>query len=108
MTDTPKPQEKLSALGADLSGAVDDALSKARPVFNHMADQFSENLQDLAQRGKETALEAEHRIEKEARHARRSAERYIRHAPFQSVMMAAGTGAAVALAVSWWVHMRKH
>ena len=108
MSDMKNPQEKISALGADLSGSVNDALNKTRPVLSHMADRVSDSLQDLAERGKETAIEAEHRLEKEARHAKRSAERYIQHAPFQSVMVAAGTGAAVALAVSWLMHLRKH
>lgn len=108
MSDPKPPFDKFSSLSADMSGAVNEALSEAQPMLNRMADRFSDSVQDLAQRGKESALEAEHRIEREARHARRLAESYIQHAPLKSVLIAAGTGAATALAVSWYLQSRKH
>lgn len=47
-------------------------------------------------------------IEGKVRHAKQAAENYIHHAPLKSVLIAAGTGAATALAVSWLMHLRKH
>lgn len=108
MSDLKPPLDKMSSLGAGISGTVNEAISDAQPMLNRMADRFSDSVHDLAQRGKETALEAEHRIEREARHARRLAESYIQHAPIKSVLIAAGTGAATALAVSWYLQSRKH
>jgi ElaB/YqjD/DUF883 family membrane-anchored ribosome-binding protein len=71
-----------------------------------MADRVHDRLHDLAQNAKDTALQAERQLEKEALHAKKVTEQAIAHAPFQSVLIAAGTGAAVALAVSWWLQHR--
>ena len=101
-------QDKLSALGADLSETVEQAMHKARPALNHMADSLNDQYQSMAQRGKEAAMDAEHRMEKQARNAQHAAEHYIQHSPFQSVLIAAGTGATMALAVSWLMYLRKH
>jgi ElaB/YqjD/DUF883 family membrane-anchored ribosome-binding protein len=46
-------------------------------------------------------------VHKRALHAQHAAEKLIQHAPIRSVLVAAGTGAAVALAVSWLMHLRK-
>lgn len=108
MSDSKTPQEKIQAVGASVSGTVNEAFHDARPAFNRMADRVSESLHDMAQHGKETALQAEHRIEREAMHARHMAEHYIQHAPLKSVLIAAGTGAATALVMSWLMHQRKH
>lgn len=108
MSELKTSQEKLSALSADISGSVNEALHKARPAITHMADRMSDGLHDLAQHGKEAALEAEHKLEKEARHAKALADHYIQHAPIQSVLIAAGTGAVAALAMSWFMRSRTH
>ncbi len=106
MSELKTSQEKLSALSADISDSVNEALHKARPAINHMADRMSDGLHDLAQHGKEAVLEAEHKLEQEARHAKALADHYIQHAPIQSVLIAAGTGAVAALAVSWFMRSR--
>jgi ElaB/YqjD/DUF883 family membrane-anchored ribosome-binding protein len=108
MSDLKTSQEKLSALSADVVGTVNEALHKARPAISHMADRMNDSLHDLAQHGKEAALDAEHKLEKEARHAKALADHYIQHAPMQSVLIAAGTGAVAALAVSWFMRSRTH
>lgn len=107
MTDHKTPQEKMSSLGAGIAGTVNEVLHEARPSFKRMADQVSGSMHDMAMQGKEAALHAEHQLEKEARHVRVNAEHYIQNAPFKSILIAAGTGAATALAVSWLMHLRK-
>jgi len=108
MSDSKTPNEKISALSADISGSVNEALHKARPAIHHMADRVSDNLNDMARQAKEAALDTEHRLEKEARHAKALADRYIQNAPVQSVLIAAGTGALTALAVSWLMRSKTY
>ncbi len=108
MSTHKNPQDHLSALGADISGKVTDALHEAQPVFNRMADRVSDGMHNLANQGKEAAAEAGHKLQDEARHARVVAEHYVEHAPFKSILMAAGAGAVTALAVSWFMRSHKN
>lgn len=107
MPDQTATQEKVSSLGASIAGTVNEVLHEARPTLQRMADQVSGSMHDMAIQGKDAALHAEHQLEKEARHVRVTAEHYIQNAPFKSILIAAGTGAATALAVSWLMHLRK-
>ena len=107
MTDHKTPQEKMAALGAGISNSVSDALHEARPAMHRLTDQVNDHLNDLAAKGKDAALDAEHEVHKRALHAQYAAEKLIQHAPIRSVLIAAGTGAATALAVSWLMHLRK-
>jgi len=107
MTDHKTPQEKIQSLGAGISGAVNEAIQGAQPALHRMADRMHDSLHDLAQQGKESAHQAQHQIEREAHRARHMAEHYIHEAPIRSVLIAAGTGAVTALAVSWLMHLRK-
>ena len=106
MNDSTTSHNLISALSADVTSSVNEAIHKVRPAVTDMADRVHDRLHDLAQNAKETAIQAERQLEKEARHAKNVAEQAIAHAPFQSVLIAAGTGAAVALAVSWWLQHR--
>ena len=108
MSDSSLPHEKIQALGAGIAGSVNEALHEARPELSRTADRVADSLHDLTQRGKETAHQAQHRIEQELRQAKRTTENCIHQAPLKSVLIAAGTGAATALAVSWLMHLRKH
>lgn len=108
MTDTQTPQEKLSSLGAGISGAVNDVLQEAKPMLDRMADRVSDGIQDITKQGIDAAREAEHRLEREARHMRMHAEHYIQNEPLKSVLIAAGTGAATALLVSWYLRSHQH
>jgi ElaB/YqjD/DUF883 family membrane-anchored ribosome-binding protein len=108
MSDLKTSQEKMSALGADVSSTVSQAVHKVRPAVADMAERVNDRFHDMAQHAKDAAISAEHQLEKEARHARKAAEQVIAHAPLQSVLIAAGTGAMVALAVSWMVQHRQH
>jgi ElaB/YqjD/DUF883 family membrane-anchored ribosome-binding protein len=107
MTDHKTPQEKMAALSAGISSSVNDALQEARPAMNRLAERVNDNLSDLANKGKDAALDAEHEVHKRALHAQYAAEKIIQHAPIRSVLIAAGTGAVTALAVSWLMHLRK-
>ncbi len=108
MSDLKSPQETLSALGAGISGTVNEVLQDARPAFNRMADRVTESMHELASEGRDAAYEAERQLEGKVRHIRVSAEHYIQHAPFKSILIAAGTGAVTALAVSWLMRSRSH
>jgi hypothetical protein len=50
--------------------------------------------------------DAQPKLEKEAHHVRLTTENIIQHDPIRSVLIAAGTGAAVALAASWLMRSR--
>jgi ElaB/YqjD/DUF883 family membrane-anchored ribosome-binding protein len=108
MTDSKTPQDKLQTLGAGISGVVNDALNDARPAVDRIADRISDQLNELSQQSRDAASQAQHAVEKRALHAQRAAERLIHQAPIRSVLIAAGTGAATALAVSWLMHLRKN
>lgn len=108
MSDPKTPQEKWTSLGTSISSQVDEALQEARPAMSRMTHRVPDELQDLGESGKEAALQAKHRLEHEARHVRARAENFIQHRPFNAVWMAAGTGALVALAVSWLMRSRPH
>ncbi|MGV0960232.1 MAG: hypothetical protein ACOYB1_10385 [Limnohabitans sp.] len=98
----------MSSLSVGISGAFNDALHEAKPMLDHMADRVSDSMQDFAKQGIDAARQAERRLQSEARHLRINAEQYIQHAPLKSVLIAAGTGAASALLVSWYMRSRQH
>jgi len=112
MSELKTSSEKIASMSADIAGSVNEALHKAKPAINHMADRLSDrvsdSLHDVARQAREAAMDAEHRLEKEARHAKAFADHYIQHAPVQSVLIAAGTGALAALAVSWFLRSKTH
>lgn len=108
MTDAKTPNEKLTALGADVTHTYKDALNEVRPVLNRMTDRAQNSMHELAAKGKDAALSAEHLLEKEARHVHRAAEHYIQDAPLKSVLIAAGTGAATALLAAWFLRSHKN
>lgn len=108
MSDPQTPQEKMSSLRADVTGTVKDVLNEARPALNRVADRVNDSVHDLLNQGKEAACKAERQLENEARHLRATAEHHIQHAPIKSILIAAGTGAATALAAAWLMRSRNH
>jgi ElaB/YqjD/DUF883 family membrane-anchored ribosome-binding protein len=100
--------EKLASLGASISNHVNEALDEAQPAVNRMAQRVKDEFQHLGESGKDAYSDARHKVEREARHARTGAEHLIQHAPFNAVLIAAGTGAVAALAVSWFLRSRQH
>mgnify|MGYP000179123827 CR=1 FL=1 len=77
-------------------------------VLDRMAYRVNDSMHDMAKQGKDAAYAAEHRLEREARHMRTNAQHYIQHEPMKSVLIAAGTGAATALLVSWIMRSRQY
>jgi ElaB/YqjD/DUF883 family membrane-anchored ribosome-binding protein len=108
MSDQKTAHEKISALGATLSSNVNDVLQGAEPAINRMSQRVKDELHDLEASGKDAYSEAKHRLEKEAYHVRVTTEHLIQHSPFNAVLIAAGTGAVAALAVSWFLRSRQH
>ena len=108
MSDLKTATEKISSLGASVNSNVDELLSEARPVFSRMTDRVKDELHELGESGKEAMSDVKHKLENEARHVRVKTEHFIQHEPFASVLIAAGTGAAAALAVSWFMRSRQH
>ncbi len=108
MSDLKTATEKMSSLGANVNSNVDELLSEARPVFSRMTDRVKDELHELGESGKEAMSDVKHKLENEARHVRVKTEHFIQHEPFASVLIAAGTGAAAALAVSWFMRSRQH
>ena len=108
MSDQKTAHEKISALGANISNNVNEALQGAQPAMNRMSHRVKDELHSLEESGKDAYADAKHKIEKEAHHARVTTEHLIQSAPFNAVLIAAGTGALAALAVSWFMRSRQH
>ena len=99
--------EKMTSLGASVNSNVDELLNEARPVLSRMTHRVKDELHDLSESGKDAMSDVKHKMEKEARHVRVTTEHFIQHEPLTSVLIAAGTGAAAALAVSWLMRSRQ-
>jgi ElaB/YqjD/DUF883 family membrane-anchored ribosome-binding protein len=108
MSDLKSTHEKISSLGASVSSTVNDALDDARPAMSRMTHRVQDELNNLGDSGKEAYAEAKRKLEKEAQHVRVTTEHYIQHAPLNSVLIAAGVGAAAALGVCWLMRSRAH
>jgi ElaB/YqjD/DUF883 family membrane-anchored ribosome-binding protein len=107
MSDLKSATEKMSSLGASVNSNVDELLNEARPVLSRMTHRVKDELHDLSESGKDAMSDVKHKLEKEARHVRVTTEHFIQHEPLTSVLIAAGTGAAAALAVSWLMRSRQ-
>ena len=98
----------MSSLRADVTSTVNDVLNEARPALNRVADRVNDSVHDLLNQSKTAAYKAEQQLENEARHLRATAEHHIQRAPMKSILIAAGTGAATALAAAWLMRSRNH
>ena len=67
---------------------------------------LADSINELASQTKEAASDMQHRLEKQAQKANTAAAHYIQHAPFKSVLIAAGVGATAAALMSWWIGSR--
>jgi ElaB/YqjD/DUF883 family membrane-anchored ribosome-binding protein len=108
MSDPKTSHEKISSLGASVSSSVNEAMDEARPALNRMSQRVQDELHTLGDTGKEAYADAVRKLEKEAQHVRVTTEHYIQHAPLNSVLIAAGVGAAAALGVCWLMRSRTH
>jgi ElaB/YqjD/DUF883 family membrane-anchored ribosome-binding protein len=107
MSDLKTATEKMTSLGTSVNSNVDELLNEARPVLSRMTHRVKDELHDLSESGKDAMSDVKHKMEKEARHVRVTTEHFIQHEPLTSVLIAAGTGAAAALAVSWLMRSRQ-
>jgi ElaB/YqjD/DUF883 family membrane-anchored ribosome-binding protein len=108
MTDPQNPQEKMAAAGAGAAGTMHSATHDTKPAFERLVDRLSDSISDLAHHSRDAAVEAEKLLEQKTRKIAATAEHQIHCAPFKSILIAAGTGAAVATLVSWLVRSRPH
>ena len=106
MSDSKTAHEKISSLGARVTSQVEGLMDEAQPALNRMTHRVKDELHGLSESGKEALSDAQHKLEKEAHHVRLTTEHIIQHDPIRSVLIAAGTGAAVALAASWFMRTR--
>jgi ElaB/YqjD/DUF883 family membrane-anchored ribosome-binding protein len=106
MSDSKTAHEKISSLGARVTSQAEGLVDEAQPVLNRVTHRVKDELHDLSESGKEALSDAKYKLEKEAHHVRVTTEHIIQHDPIRSVLIAAGTGAAVALAASWFVRSR--
>lgn len=106
MSDPKNVQEKMSSLGARIASNANEAMREARPAVDRVTHRVKDELSHLRESGEEAVSDVQHKIEKEARKVRVNAEHLIQHQPFNSILIAAGTGAVAALAVSWFMHSR--
>jgi ElaB/YqjD/DUF883 family membrane-anchored ribosome-binding protein len=106
MSDSQTAHEKISSLGARVTSQFEGLVDEAQPALNRMTHRLKDELHGLSESGKEALSDAQHKLEKEAHHVRLTTENIIQHDPIRSVLIAAGTGAAVALAESWLMRSR--
>ena len=106
MSDSKTAHERISSLGARVTSQVEGMVDEAQPAINRMTHRVKDELHNLSESSKEALSDAQHKLEKEAHHVRLTTEHIIQHDPIRSVLIAAGTGAAVALAASWFMRSR--
>jgi ElaB/YqjD/DUF883 family membrane-anchored ribosome-binding protein len=106
MSDSQTAHEKISSLGARVTSQFEGLVDEAQPALSRMTHRLKDELHGLSESGKEALSDAQHKLEKEAHHVRLTTENIIQHDPIRSVLIAAGTGAAVALAASWLMRSR--
>ena len=106
MSDSKTAHEKISSLGARATHQAESLVDEVQPALNRMNQRLKDELHGLSESGKEVLSDAQHKLEKEAHHVRLTTEHIIQHDPIRSVLIAAGTGAAVALAASWFMRSR--
>lgn len=107
MSDQKTAPEKISSFGANMASHVNEAMQDALPAMNHMGHRVKDELHNLSESGKDVYADAMRKLEKEAHHVRVSTEHLIQQSPLNAVLIAAGTGALAALAVSWFMRSRQ-
>ncbi len=95
------PLQEIDPLAAGVSGSMLEAAHEAQHAFERLADRLSDYLNDLVHLSKDAAKDSQHALAHSAYKASSSAEHCIHCAPFKSVIIAAGVGAATATMVHW-------
>ena len=108
MTVPQNPQDNIAAAAAGMAGSLHDAAHETKPAFERLADRLTESITEMTQHSRDAAVEAEKLLEQKTRKIAATAEHQIHSAPFKSILIAAGAGAAVATLVSWLIRSRSH
>lgn len=108
MSDQKSVNEKMASLGESMSSNLSEALHDAQPAMNRMGQRMKDELHHLGESGREAVSGVKQKLDQEVQHVRVTAEHYIQQQPLSAVVMAAGAGAVVALAVSWFMRSRSH
>lgn len=112
MTERKSINDKVEALGADMSDTVHDLLREAKPLLHHATDRMTDRVHELAQQGVDAACRGKHGLEESGQDLMDHASHMIRHEPFKAMLVAAGVGAVAALLVGLMtrpnVHRRSH
>lgn len=108
MSDQKSVNEKMASLGESISSNLNEALHGAQPAINRMGQCMKDELHQFGESGREAVSGVKQKLDREVQHVRVTAEHHIQQQPLSSVVIAAGAGAAVALAVSWLMRSRPH
>ena len=106
MKNRPEPSAPNPSIGAHISGALHEAMRENTHDLHRVSERLADSINELASQTKEAASDMQHRLEKQAQKANTAAAHYIQHAPFKSVLIAAGVGATAAALMSWWIGSR--
>lgn len=108
MTAPQTPQDNMAATAAGMAGSMYDAAHGTKPAFERLADRLTESITEMTQHSRDAAVEAEKLLAQKTSKIAATAEHQIHCAPFKSILIAAGAGAAVATLVSWLMRSRPH
>jgi ElaB/YqjD/DUF883 family membrane-anchored ribosome-binding protein len=106
MKNRTESQTSAADIGSHISGALHEAMRENTHDLHRVSERLADSINELASQTKEAASDMQHRLEKQAQKANTAAAHYIQHAPFKSVLIAAGVGATAAALMSWWIGSR--
>ena len=107
MTTPSTPHDKMTGTAAGVLGSMQDAAHETQPV-ERLAHRLCDHLSDMAHHSRDAVTDVQKLLAQKTHQASSSAEHYIHCAPFKSVLIAAGVGAAAATLVNWLLRSRHH
>lgn len=108
MSDSQQTTATIAEIGTDIKQTLQEAIQQTKPALGMMADRINDRIQDMACQSKEAALEAQHKIQQQARQVTTRAEHVIQQAPFKSILVAAGMGLLTGVVATWLMRERNH
>jgi len=108
MTTPSTPHDKMTGTAAGVLGSMQDAAHEAQPAMERLTHGLCDHLGDMAQQSRDATANAQKLLTHKTRKVSSTAEHYIHCAPFKSVLIAAGVGAAAATLASWLMRSRPH
>jgi ElaB/YqjD/DUF883 family membrane-anchored ribosome-binding protein len=101
------PSDTATPTTAGGAGRMQDAAHETQPV-ERLAHRLCDHLSDMAHHSRDAVTDAQKLLAQKTHQVSSSAEHYIHCAPFKSVLIAAGVGAAAATLVNWLLRSRNH